>query len=45
VLQGRSLRDVAHQQGTSAATVHRLLHRSLRLLRSRLTGPSDVPAC
>lgn len=45
VLQGRSLRDVAHQQGTSAATVHRLLHRGLRMLRSRLTDPSDVPAC
>jgi DNA-directed RNA polymerase specialized sigma24 family protein len=45
VLQGRSLRDVAQQQGTSAATVHRLLHRGLRLLRSRLTDPSDVPAC
>ena len=45
VLQGLSLRDVARKQHSSAATVHRLLHRGLAELRTRLSPPSGVPAC
>lgn len=45
VLQGHSLREVARHMGSSAATVHRLLHRGLEALRTRLTAPSDAPAC
>lgn len=45
VLQGHSLRTVARCMGSSAATVHRLLHRGLFELRTRLTAPSDVPGC
>lgn len=45
VLQGLSLRDVARRQHSSAATVHRLLHRGLAELRSRLSPPSGAPAC
>ncbi len=45
VLEGCSLRDVARSTGSSAATVHRLLHRGLNELRTRLTDPSGAPAC
>jgi RNA polymerase sigma-B factor len=45
VLEGCSLRDVAARMGSSAATVHRLLHRGLNTLRTRLTAPSGVPTC
>lgn len=45
VLQGQSLRTVARRQHSSAATVHRLLHRGLAELRTLLTPPSDAPAC
>jgi len=45
VLQGQSLRNAARSRGSSAATVHRLLHRGLRELRVRLSVPSDAPAC
>ena len=45
VLQGLSLREVARQQHSSAATVHRLLHRGLAALRSRLSPPSGAQAC
>lgn len=45
VLQGQSLRTVARHQHSSAATVHRLLHRGLAELRSRLTPPSDARVC
>ncbi|MEY4298429.1 MAG: hypothetical protein RLZZ423_1608 [Cyanobacteriota bacterium] len=45
VLEGLSLRDAARRLHSSAATVHRLLHRGLAELRTRLTGPSDAPAC
>ena len=45
VLQGHSLREVARRMGSSAATVHRLLHRGLQALRTRLTAPSDARAC
>jgi DNA-directed RNA polymerase specialized sigma24 family protein len=45
VLEGLSLRDAARRLNSSAATVHRLLHRGLAELRTRLTAPSDVRAC
>ena len=45
VLRGESLRTVAAQQGSSAATVHRLLHRALEALRIQLNPASDAPAC
>ena len=45
VLQGQSLRAVAKSRGSSAATVHRLLHRGLAVLRTRLTPPSAVAGC
>ena len=45
VLRGNSLRSVARQQGTSAATVHRQLHRALERLRSQLNPASAAPVC
>lgn len=45
VLEGASLRAIARRTGSSAATVHRLLHRGLSQLRARLTAPSGVRAC
>lgn len=45
VLQGRSLRDVARCQGSSAATVHRTLHAALAALRTRVCPPSGAAAC
>lgn len=45
LLKGRSLREVARRQGSSAATVHRLLHAGLAALRIRLSRPADAPAC
>ncbi|MEY2643479.1 MAG: hypothetical protein RLZZ611_128 [Cyanobacteriota bacterium] len=45
VLQGESLRAVAQREHSSAATVHRLLHRGLAELRIRLSRPSDAQAC
>lgn len=45
VLRGESLRSVAKRQGRSAATVHRHLHRALRLLRIQLNPASDAQAC
>ena len=40
VLEGCSLRTVAQRMDSSAATVHRLLHRALAELRERLGSPS-----
>ena len=45
ILAGRSLREVAHDWGTSASTVHRQLHRGLAELRRLLECPSDAVAC
>lgn len=45
VLKGYSLRTTAQRLGSSAATVHRQLHRGLAELRSRLNRPSVAPAC
>lgn len=45
VLQGQSLRAVARSRGSSAATVHRQLHRGLQELRSRLSPPFAVAGC
>lgn len=45
VLKGESLRTVAARQGSSAATVHRQLHRALQALRIQLSRASDAPAC
>jgi RNA polymerase sigma-B factor len=45
VLEGLSLREVARRMDSSAATVHRQLHRGLQVLRTRLTAPADAPAC
>lgn len=45
VLQGQSLRAVARRMDSSAATVHRLLHRGLGEIRRRLPGPSAAPGC
>jgi len=45
VLKGESLRTVAARQGSSAATVHRQLHRALDALRLQLNRASDAPAC
>ena len=45
VLRGESLRTVAKRQGSSAATVHRLLHRGLSSLRSQLSPASGAPGC
>jgi RNA polymerase sigma-B factor len=45
VLKGASLRMVAAEQGSSASTVHRLLHRALKALRIQLSPASDAPAC
>lgn len=45
VLEGCSLRTVAQRLDSSAATVHRLLHRGLSELRNRLTARSGAPEC
>ena len=45
VLEGQSLRTVARAMDSSAATVHRWLHRGLAELRTRLTAPSGARAC
>jgi RNA polymerase sigma factor (sigma-70 family) len=45
VFQGLSLRAVAAREGSSAATVHRLLHQALAELRRLLSPASDARAC
>lgn len=45
VLQGQSLRTVALRQGSSAATVHRILHQALAELRRQLSPASAAPMC
>jgi RNA polymerase sigma-B factor len=45
VFQGLSLRAVAAREGSSAATVHRLLHQALAELRRLLIPASDARAC
>ena len=45
VLQGQSLRTVAKRQGSSAATVHRILHQALAELRRQLSRASASPEC
>jgi len=45
VLRGISLRTMARQQGTSAATVHRHLQRALTQLRLQLNLASAAPMC
>lgn len=45
VLNGRSLRQVALCQGSSAATVHRTLQSALAALRTRLCPPSGAATC
>ena len=45
VLQGQSLRTVAKRQGSSAATMHRILHQALAELRRQLSRASASPEC
>ena len=45
VFEGLSLRAVAAREGSSAATVHRLLHQALAELRRLLSPASDARAC
>ena len=45
VFQGLSLRAVAAREGSSAATMHRLLHQALAELRRLLSPAFDAPAC
>lgn len=45
VLRGESLRSVAMRQGSSAATVHRLLHRALSNLRTQLNPAFGAATC
>lgn len=45
VLQGQSLRAVAKRQGSSAATMHRVLHQALAELRRQLSPAFAAPGC
>lgn len=45
VLEGLSLRALANREGSSAATMHRVLHQGLEELRRRLSPASDAPRC
>lgn len=45
VLRGESLRNVARRQGSSAATVHRILHKALAELRRQLNPAFAAPTC
>ena len=45
VLQGRSLRSLARDEGISATSLHRLFHRGLEQLRRLLSDSSAVQGC